>query len=80
MNTFNINIKTKGFDNRIFDVMKKYNFKGDVKVGQYNLYYLVGEVTVSEPINEIAFTIGRDLLNNNIDYMTIKPSIKYEIW
>ena len=80
MNTFNINIKTKGFDNRIFDIMKKYNFKGDVKVGQYNLYHLVGEVTVNKPIDEIAFTIGRDLLNNNIDYMTIKPSIKYEIW
>lgn len=79
MKTLNINIKTKGFNNKIFDVMKKYNFKGDVKVGQYNLYYLVGEITVNEPINEIAFTIGRDLLNNNIDYMTIKPTIKYEL-
>mgnify|MGYP004662252435 CR=1 FL=1 len=80
MKTLNINIKTKGFDNKIFDVMKKYNFKGDVKVGQYNLYYLIGEITVNEPISEIAFTIGRDLLNNNIDYMTIKPTIKYELY
>lgn len=79
MKTLNINIKTKGFNNKIFDVMRKYNFKGDVKVGQYNLYYLVGEITVNEPIKEIAFTIGRDLLNNNIDYMLIKPTIKYEL-
>lgn len=78
MKTLNINIKMKENNNRILNVMKKYEFTGNIIKGQYNFYYLVGEIKTDFPINEIAHIIGKDLMDNDIDYMIIKPSMKFE--
>ena len=78
MKTLNINIKMKENNDRILNVMEKYEFTGNIIKGQYNLYYLVGEITTNFPISEIAHIIGKDLIDNDIDYMIIKPSMKFE--
>lgn len=79
MKTLNVNIKMKENNDRILSVMEKYKFIGNIIKGQYDMYYLVGEIKTDFPISEIAHIIGKDLIDNNIDYLLIKPTMKFEL-